>query len=205
MKIIGVTGGIASGKSAVINLLQKYFSYPVIDADQLARQAVEPGSQGLQKIVEIFGENFLNEKGELNRSLLGEIIAEDEESRKKLNAIVHPEVKRLYDELINFYENNGVSLIFYDCPLLFETNLEADVDETMLVVADEELRINRIMERDGISRELAIKKIAMQMTDDEKIKRADIIIENNGSLDDLHIAIRVYFNRCKPWVTHTID
>ncbi|MBC3887613.1 dephospho-CoA kinase [Acetobacterium paludosum] len=205
MKIIGVTGGIASGKSTVIRVLKECCSYPVIDADQLARQAVEPRSQGLQKIADVFGENCLNEKGELNRSLLGEIIAEDEESRKKLNAIVHPEVKRLYDELINFYENNGVSLVFYDCPLLFEANLESDVDETMLVVADEEIRINRIMERDGVSRELAIKKIAMQMTDDEKIKRADIIIENNGSRDDLRMAIRVYFNRCKPGMAHMID
>ncbi|MBC3795471.1 dephospho-CoA kinase [Acetobacterium tundrae] len=205
MKIIGVTGGIASGKSTVIRVLKECFNYPVIDADKLARQAVEPGSQGLQKIAEAFGENCLNEKDELNRSLLGEIIAEDEESRKKLNAIVHPEVKRLYDELINFYENNGVSLVFYDCPLLFETNLETDVDETMLVVADEEIRIKRIMERDGVSQELAIKKIAMQMTDDEKIKRADIIIENNGSLDDLRMAIRVYFNRCKPGMAHMID
>ena len=205
MKIIGVTGGIASGKSTVIRVLKECCSYPVIDADQLARQAVEPGSQGLQKIAEAFCENCLNEKDELNRSLLGEIIAEDEESRKKLNAIVHPEVKRLYDEQINFYESKGVNLVFYDCPLLFEANLEADVDETMLVVADEEIRIKRIMERDGVSRELAIKKIAMQMTDDEKIKRADIIIENNGSLDDLCMAIRVYFNRCKLGMAHMID
>ena len=205
MKVIGITGGIASGKSVVTNILQKRFNYIVIDADQLARQAVEPGSPGLRKIVATFGAYCLNKEGSLDRGLLGKIIAEDEAARKKLNAIVHPEVKKLYDEQLRSIEQIGMPIVFYDCPLLFEANLQAEVDEIMLVVADEAIRIDRIIERDGVSRELAEKKIAMQMSDAEKIKRSDVIIENNGSLDDLLVALNVYFTRRKLFVEDSAE
>ncbi|KNZ41202.1 dephospho-CoA kinase [Acetobacterium bakii] len=200
MKVIGLTGGIASGKSTVTTILQKRFKYIVIDADALARLAVKKGSIGLERIVDTFGVHCLTKDGELNRGLLGEMIAEDENIRKKLNAIVHPEVKRLYDEQLAYYESAGMPMIFFDCPLLFEVNLQNTVDEIMLVVTDEEIRINRIMERDGVSRELAEKKINMQMKDPEKIEGSDIIIVNNGTLDDLLITLNVYFTNRKPWV-----
>jgi len=197
MRVIGVTGGIASGKSTVTDILKKRFSYIVIDADQLARQAVEPGSPGLTKITTVFGPEAINENGELNRSLLGELIANDEQARKKLNAIVHPEIKKLYDQQIDFYRRSGIPTVFYDCPLLFETNLQNTVDETILVVADKEIRIGRLMERDKLTRAQAIKRIDMQMSDEDKISLADTIIENNGSLDDLLITTNVYFTRRK--------
>ena len=200
MRVIALTGGIASGKSMVTKILQKRFNYIVIDADELARAAVQKGSQCLKKIAATFGEKYFREDGELNRGLLGERIAEDEDARKKLNAIVHPEVKRLYDEQVAVYESKGIPAIFFDCPLLFEAGLENTVDETMLVVADEETRINRIMERDGFPREFAMKKIQMQMKDSEKIKRADVIIENNGTLDDLLVTLNGYFSSRKLWV-----
>lgn len=205
MKVIGLTGGIASGKSTVTNILQKRFNLIVIDADQLARQAVEPGSLGLIRIAETFGESVLFENGELNRSLLGEIIANDERARKKLNAIVHPEVKKLYDQQVSFYESMGIPVIFYDCPLLFEENLHETVDETMLVIADTEIRIERIMARDGLTRDDAWKRITMQMPDIEKIALADTIIENNGSLDELLIAVNAYFTKRKPWVVKSVN
>lgn len=197
MRVIGVTGGIASGKSTVTDILKKRFNYIVIDADQLARQAVEPGSPGLTKITTVFGLEVINENGELNRSLLGELIANDEQARKKLNAIVHPEIKKLYDQQIDFYRRSGIPTVFYDCPLLFETNLQNTVDETILVVADKEIRIGRIMARDKLTRAQAIKRIDMQMSDEDKISLADTIIENNGSLDDLLITTNVYFTRRK--------
>lgn len=197
MRVIGVTGGIASGKSTVTDILKKRFNYIVIDADQLARQAVEPGSPGLTKITTVFGPEVINENGELNRSLLGELIANDEQARKKLNAIIHPEIKKLYDQQIDFYRRSGIPTVFYDCPLLFETNLQNTVDETILVVADKEIRIGRIMARDKLTRVQAIKRIDMQMSDEDKISLADTIIENNGSLDDLLITTNVYFTRRK--------
>ena len=199
MKVIGLTGGIASGKSAVTSILKKRFNFVVIDADQLARQAVAVGSPGLKKIVNFFGEDILTEAGELNRFKLGEIIANDELARKKLNAIVHPEVQKLYDCEINFYKNKGMPMIFYDCPLLFEVNLQNTVDETILVVADKEIRIRRIMERDGLNREQAQKRIDMQMSDEAKIRLADVVIENNGSLDDLLISLNAYLTHRKLW------
>ncbi len=194
MKVIGITGGIASGKSAVTDILRKHFDCIVIDADQLARQAVEIGTPGLKKIVETFGARILTETAELNRGKLGEIIANDEQARKKLNAIVHPEIKKLYNQQIAFYEKKGLTTVYYDCPLLFETNLDDHLDETILVVADQETRVKRIIERDQLNREQALKRINMQMSDAEKIARADIIIENNGSLEDLLIAVNGYFS-----------
>jgi len=200
MKVIGITGGIASGKSVVTKILQKRFSYLVIDADQMAREAVVSGSEGLKGIVEAFGPQFLLANGELNRSLLGETIANDEKARELLNSIVHPFIGKIYEEKIKLYTNQGAPMVFYDCPLLFEAGLQDTVDEIILVIADRDLRINRIMARDGISRELAAKKIDMQMDDSEKIKQADVIIENNGTLDDLLITLNGYFSRRKLWV-----
>ncbi|MEA4804707.1 dephospho-CoA kinase [Acetobacterium wieringae] len=197
MRIIGITGGIASGKSTVTDILKKRFNYIVIDADQLARQAVEPESPGLKKIIMAFGETVIDENGELNRSMLGEIIANNDHARTKLNAMIHPEVKKLYDQQISFYRKSGIPTVFYDCPLLFETNLQNTVDETILVVADKEIRIERIMNRDNLTREQAIRRIEMQMSDEEKIALADTIIENNGSMNDLLITINVYFSRRK--------
>jgi dephospho-CoA kinase len=200
MKIIGITGGIASGKSTVTKILQKRFNFVVIDADQLARQAVEPGSAGLRKIVAHFGDNVIDQQGELNRSYLGELIANDENARKQLNSIIHPEIRKLVEQQRDFYRQVGMPAIFYDCPLLFEEKLDNTVDETILIVADEEIRINRIMKRDRLDRNQAIKRIKMQMTDDEKIKLADTIIENNGSEEDLLISVNAYFSMRKPWV-----
>ncbi|WP_303870524.1 dephospho-CoA kinase [Acetobacterium wieringae] len=197
MRIIGITGGIASGKSTVTDIIKKRFNYIVIDADQLARQAVEPGSPGLKKIIMVFGQTVIDEKGELNRGMLGEIIANNEQARKKLNATIHPEIKKLYDQQIAFYRKLGIPTVFYDCPLLFETNLQNTVDETILVVADKEIRVERIMERDNLTRGQAIKRIEMQMSDEEKIALADTIIENNGSMNDLLITINAYFSRRK--------
>lgn len=200
MKIIGLTGGIASGKSTVTTILQKRFNCMIIDADELARLAVQKGSKGLDKIVAAFGKQTLTNNGELNRKLLGAMIAENADIRKTLNAIVHPEVRRLYDEQLAYFESKGVPIVFFDCPLLFEVNLQNTVDEIMLVVADEEIRINRIMERDDVSRDRAEKKIQMQMPDCEKIKLANIIIENNGTLDDLLITFNAYFTTRKLWI-----
>lgn len=112
MRVIGLTGGIASGKSTVTDILKKRFNYIVIDADQLARQAVELGSPGLDKVAAVFGQQVLNENGELNRSLMGELIANDQQTRKILNSIVHPEIKKLYDQQIQYYESVGVPAVF---------------------------------------------------------------------------------------------
>lgn len=192
MHIIGLTGGIASGKSLVSHFLEEHYQLVLIDADHLARQAVEKGTPGLEKIVEIFGEVVLQDDGNLNRKALGKIIAEDDWAKTKLEAIVHPQVESLYQKQIKDHQKRGTKLIIYDCPLLFEANLENSVDEIFLVVADEAIRVKRIINRDQVTEDLAFKKIRMQMSDGEKEKRADLIIENNGSIDDLLTTLSQY-------------
>ncbi|WKY48886.1 dephospho-CoA kinase [Eubacteriaceae bacterium ES3] len=197
MKIIAITGGIASGKSTVVKILRNRYHYEIIDADQLAREAVKKGSPGLKKIVEIFGKKILTNDDELNRSKMGQMIAEDQSAREKLNAIVHPEVRRLYNLEFEKYEKTNLPSIFYDCPLLCESGLTNTVDEIFLVVADEKIRLERIMSRDKVSEELAQKKIDMQMKDEDKEKMADVVIENNGTFDELIITLDCYLTNRK--------
>jgi|LGVE01.1.fsa_nt_gb dephospho-CoA kinase len=199
MIVVGLTGGIASGKSTVTDILRKRFSYIVLDADEMARQAVVKNSTGLRRIVDAFGSEVLFENGDLNRYRLGKIIAEDEKAREKLNQIIHPEIIKIYKTKLAYYKKSGISLVFFDCPLLFEIGFEKYVDETMVVIANRGIRIRRIMMRDKVSQEFAEQKIDMQMSDVNKIKKSDIIIENNGSLDDLLITLNTYFSNRKNW------
>ncbi|WKY45854.1 dephospho-CoA kinase [Eubacteriaceae bacterium ES2] len=199
MEIIGITGGIASGKSTVVKLLKKRYNFEIIDADQLAREAVKKGSRGLRKIVDTFGERILTDQKELDRQQMGEMIAENQKVREELNAIVHPEVKKLYDQEIEELKKTNFPYIFYDCPLLCEVGLTKTVDEIFLIVANREVRLKRIVERDHVSVELAQKKIDMQMKDEEKEKIADIIIENNGTKNDLLITLDCYLSKRKLW------
>ena len=192
MHIIGLTGGIASGKSLVSHFLKKQYDAIIIDADHLAREAVGKGSEGLQEITQVFGESILLYDGSLNRKRLGALIAEDEGAKLKLESIVHPQVDILYQEQIRFHQRLGTKVLIYDVPLLFEANLQNIVDEIFLVVTDEDIRIKRIMSRDHLSEDLAYKKIRMQMLDGKKEIWSDLIIENNGSIDDLLVTLNHY-------------
>lgn len=192
MHIIGLTGGIASGKSLIATFFKKNYNLAIIDADQLAREAVDKGSDSLKEIVRVFGGQVICEDERLDRIKMGAIIADDQEAKKKLEAIVHPQVALLYEEEIIRQSQLGTKLLIYDCPLLFEANLQDTVDEIFLVVASEAIRARRIMVRNGVSKALAYKKIRMQMADHEKEVQADLIIENNGSLCDLEITLKHY-------------
>ncbi len=192
MYIIGLTGGIASGKSVVSAFLKKRYELSLIDADQLAREAVAKETVGLKKIGQVFGQELIREDGTFDRKKMGIIIADDKEAKGKLEAIIHPEVESLYQKEIKKQRCFGTKLIIYDCPLLFEANLQDTVDEIFVVVADKTLRAKRIMKRDHVSEDLAYKKMKLQMTDKEKEIQADLIIENNGSIDDLQITLGHY-------------
>lgn len=197
---MGLTGGIATGKSTLRKILENRFNYVFLDADEIAREVVLPGTKGLERVKNAFGSEILLEKGELNRRALGEIIAKDPKKRVLLNEILHPLIKERYKEQLERYRKLGLTFLIFDCPLLFEAKMESSVDEVILVVSDLEIRIKRIMERDSVSEALAIQKIEMQMPDSEKIKKADIIIKNNGTKEDLLIVINQYFSDLKPWV-----
>lgn len=188
MRLFGLTGGIASGKSAVGRMLRGA-GVAVIDADVLAREAVAPGSPGLSDVIARFGP-LLDDSGALDRKKLGAIVFADDAARRDLNAIVHPRVGELALLRLAALRESGVDVAVYEVPLLFESGLEGMMDATVLVAAPLDLQRERLKARDGIDDDAANARIAAQMPLDEKRKRATVIIENAGTLDDLARAVR---------------
>ncbi|WP_426004592.1 dephospho-CoA kinase [Bacillus sp. DWP3-1] len=179
--VIGLTGGIASGKSTVSQMIKEQ-GIRVVDADVIAKEAVSKGTPALHHIVQTFGEGVLLPNGELNRQQLGAIIFSDEEKRKQLNAIVHPEVRkemlRQRDQGINSQE----TFVVLDIPLLFESQLESLVDRIIVVYTTPELQLSRLMKRNDLSEEEALNRIHSQQSLEEKCKKADRVIENTQDL-----------------------
>ncbi|MED3622708.1 dephospho-CoA kinase [Neobacillus thermocopriae] len=180
--IIGLTGGIASGKSTVSNMF-KEMDIQVIDADIEARLAVQKGEQAYKKIIAEFGEDILLDNGEIDRKKLGTIIFNDENKRQTLNGIVHPEVRKRMMTKIEEAKKNQEDIIVLDIPLLFESKLAYLVDKTILVYVDQETQLKRLMARNQLTVEEAKARIHSQMPLAEKIKLADAVIDNNGSID----------------------
>jgi dephospho-CoA kinase len=181
--VIGLTGGIASGKSTVSAMLEA-LKIPVIDADKIAREVVEVGQDAYKQIVVIFGEKILLENGEIDRAKLGAVIFNDEEKRKKLNSIVHPAVRERMNEQKNNYIQAGEKAVVLDIPLLFEGNLTNLVDKILLVYVDQDVQIERLMKRNDFTYEEAIARIRSQMPLKEKVSRSDEVINNNGSIEE---------------------
>ncbi len=188
MKVIGVTGGIGSGKSTLARLLGEAYGIPLIDADALAKTAAErPDVIG--RIRSAFGAAYLNADDTVNREALANLIFSDEAAKRTLNAIINPIVRSLYFEEIERLRTENAPYAIYDCPLLIEENLEGDVDVVVLVYADAETQIARVVRRSGCSAEHAWERIAAQMDADEKIPRADIVVYNTGTLEELKNSI----------------
>lgn len=183
MTVIGLTGGIASGKSTVANYLKEN-GFAVIDADIAARQAVEKGTEGLRKVAETFP-GVLNEDGTLNRKALGTIIFNDKAQRDSLNEIVHPIVRRLMDEEKAAALSEG-KVVVMDIPLLYENELEHTVDEVWVVYVSYDIQKMRLMKRNELSESEADARINSQMSMDEKRDKADIVIDNCHDLDSLY-------------------
>ncbi|MDR0126593.1 dephospho-CoA kinase [Bacillus zhangzhouensis] len=179
--VIGLTGGIASGKSTVSQMIKEQ-GIRVVDADVIAKEAVVKGTPALRQIVQTFGEDVLLPNGELNRQQLGALIFSDEEKRKQLNAIVHPEVRKEMlkqrDEGINHQE----TFVVLDIPLLFESQLESLVDRIIVVYTTPELQLSRLMSRNDLSEEEALNRIHSQQPLEEKCQKADRVIENTKDL-----------------------
>ncbi|WP_062047810.1 dephospho-CoA kinase [Bacillus sp. JCM 19034] len=181
--LIGLTGGIASGKSTVSEMFRN-FGFPIIDADLIAREVVEPGSVGLNRIVEHFGQNILMDDGSLNRARLGQIIFANDEKRNSLNRITHPLIRERMEEEKERLLKNGVSTIVYDIPLLYESNLFHLVDKVLLVYVDQKTQLKRLMNRNQLNKREAMKRIQSQLSLEQKKERADAIIDNAGSVDE---------------------
>ena len=177
-KVIGLTGGIASGKSTGSELLTA-FGFKVIDADTAAREAVAKGTTGLEKVRETFGEEAIDENGEMDRKYMGDLVFNNPDQRLVLNEIVHPIVREIMDEKKQQYIEEGHNVIM-DIPLLFENELQDTVDEVWLVYTSESIQIDRLMERHDLTQEEAKARVYSQISIDKKSRMADHVIDNLG-------------------------
>jgi dephospho-CoA kinase len=180
--VIGLTGGIASGKSTVSNML-KEMKIPVVDADVEARLAVMKGEPAYSKIIATFGRDILLEDEEIDRQKLGSIIFHQVEKRMLLNEIVHPEVRKRMIGQVEKAKESGEEVVVLDIPLLFESKLTYMVEKTILVYVDYDIQFQRLMERNNLRVEDAKARIQSQMPLNEKIKLADAVIDNNGTIE----------------------
>ncbi len=193
-KIIGIAGGIGSGKSTVTDYL-RHKMYYVYDADEIAREAVMPGEPALVKLTDFFGSEILNDDGSLNRRKLAQITFGHEDKTRKLNEILHKDIDhridlKLAEHAIYFARKKAedigtMRVVFISAPLFFEAELEKKCDETWAIIADDEVRIKRAMERDDLPRSEVEDRMNRQMPDKERAKKADHVIKNHGSKEEL--------------------
>jgi dephospho-CoA kinase len=183
--LFGLTGGIASGKSAVGAHLRAR-GVPVIDADKLARDAVAPGTEGLAEIVKRFGTDVVTPDGSLDRKKLGSLVFADDDKRRALNAIVHPRVSTLTFQAASQLRDEGEALACYEAALIVENGVADAFRPLVVVSAPEDVQVARATVRDGSTAEDARARIRAQMPLAEKVKVADYVIDNTGTLEDLH-------------------
>jgi dephospho-CoA kinase len=196
VKLVGLTGGIASGKSTVAKILQS-LGAAIVNADDLAREVVEPGHEAWQEIVASFGAGVLQSDQNLDRQKLRTLIFNQPEARKRLESIIHPRVRALAEERIRQYAAAGYPVVIYEVPLLFEGNLQEWLRPVILVACDVETQTVRLQKRDHLTAAVAEKHIAAQMSLNDKRRLADYVIENNGSLEDLERQTRQILEQLK--------
>jgi len=193
MKVLGLTGGIGSGKSMVASMFAQ-LGADVIDADRLARDVVEPGQPALQEIASAFGRDILLSDGRLDRSKLGRIIFADPVARGTLNAITHPRIQeRMAAQIALRASRPGV--LIADIPMLYENERTDSVETVVVVWVDTQTQLRRLVERDGLSEDEARQRIAAQMPLDEKRARADVVIDNSGSRENTRRQVEAIYRR----------
>ena len=181
--IIGLTGSIASGKSTISKMFKRK-GYPVVDADEIARLVVEPGTKVIEEIRRVFGQEILNEDGSLNRVKLGERIFGNEMERERLNAIIHPAIRTEMLRQKEEWISGGSQTIIMDIPLLFESKLQHFVEKILVVSVTPEIQKQRLMSRNELTDEEATARIRSQLPMEQKEEGADEVIYNNGTVED---------------------
>lgn len=191
--ILGLTGGIACGKSTVASMLMQRGAI-LIDADVIAREVVEPGTYTLEELTKQFGSHILNSDGTINRKELGSIVFADESKRKVLNAIMHPSIRSEMKSRMERYElSEPDKLIVVDIPLLYESGLDNMFKEVMVVYVPEEVQLQRLMERDGYSHADAEARLQAQMPIEDKKKLSDVLIDNSGTLKATEAQVEAFW------------
>lgn len=181
--VFGLTGGIGSGKSTVARHLRSR-GLPVIDADVLAREAVAKGSEGLGEVVRAFGPDVLQADGSLDRARLAQRVFASKEALARLEAITHPRVRALARARVDALDQGGEPLVCYEVPLLYEVGLEREYAPVVVVSVPEALQLERAVLRDATNADSIRRRMAAQLPLDEKVRRADFVIDNSGTLDD---------------------
>lgn len=181
--IIGLTGSIGTGKSTIANKFSD-LDIPVVDADLIAREVVEPGKEAYKDIVATFGEEILQNNQTLDRKALGKIVFNDESKRKQLNAIIHPAIRKEMLRQRDEWVRRGKECVVLDIPLLYESGLTHYVDKVIVVYVDPDVQLYRIIARDESTEEEAKSRINSQMPIKEKAEKADAVINNNGSKEE---------------------
>ena len=198
MLTVGLTGGVAAGKSTVAEIWRKA-GVPVASADDFAREAVAPGTAGLERVVEIFGTEVLLPDGALDRRALGRVVFADAEARRRLEAVVHPEVRRLREKWTGMRRKGGAALVVWEIPLLFETGMEDEVDVVVLVDAPAGVRWRRLVETRELGREEAEAVVEAQLPARGKRRRADLVLENAGTRAELAERAAKVLDALKAW------
>lgn len=194
MTVVALTGGVGAGKTTVSAVLSACGAH-IIDADVLARAAVAPGSEALRKIAERFGPAVINNDASLDRTALGEIVFSDQNARRDLNAIVHPEVKRLYAlEVSKATQAHPQTVLIYAVPLLAEARETSEFDAVVVVHAPAELRERRLVEHRGFTIEEARSRVSAQVSDAERLALADVVIDASGALETTERAARELYD-----------
>ena len=196
MYIIGLTGSIASGKSTVSRILA-VCGAPIYDADLIARAVAERGEIGWQKIVETFGESVLQADGQLDRGKVGEMIFRDATKRAELDRIMHPIILERMKEEIAAYEEQGKTIVILDVPLLLELGWQDKVSVVWLVAVSPNTQKRRLMARNNLTEEQAMVRIDSQMSIDENRRYADVIINNDGTLEETEQTVRTNWTETK--------
>ncbi len=190
---VGLTGSIAVGKSHVLAMLKELGCH-VIDADQIARDVVAPGSAGLKAVVDEFGAELLDHAGALDRKRLGAIVFGDETKRKKLNSILHPIIIATQDEMIReLGSKDPEGIVIVDAALMIESGGYQRLDNLIVVHCEPEIQLNRLMRRDSLSREAALERINAQMPQEEKMKYADYLIDTSGDFANTRTQVESVF------------
>ena len=196
MKMIGLTGGIASGKSTVSRMLAE-LGASIIDADQLAREVVAPGLPAWQEIVSWLGEEILLADGAINRRILGERVFSDLLQRRRLEQIIHPRIREKLERTLAAVAEQGAQVVVLDVPLLLESNWNEMVDDVWVVYVKPEVQLQRLMNRDGLTKEAALQRISSQMSLDEKVRRAQVVIDNSDDLEQTRAQVLAAWRKCQ--------
>ena len=184
MKTIGLTGGIGSGKSTVSQILSE-LGADVLDADKVGHQCYQPGTGTWQDVVDAFGQAIVAPDGSIDRKKLGAIVFGEPEALIRLNRIMHPRMYDIMEDRIKEYRRDGVEVVVLEAALLFEAGWTPLVDDIWVTVASEPTVVQRVMERTGLPEEQILSRIRSQLSVEERIKKADLVIHNDGSFDEL--------------------